>query len=226
MAGMTTSASAPRRRPLADPRLLIGLLLVAASVAATVGLVSAVDRRAQVYAATGPLEPGERIHASDLVARGVALDGSDSLYLAVGRMPKEGLVVTRAVARGELVPAAAVATTSDVDATTIVLRLATRVSGAVTPGATVDVWAAPPAATTSAAAGDAGGVVGSVPAVLVEDAAVVRVLDDDASLAADRDGSAVEVRIPRSRIARVLAAVAAGQGLSVVPAGLGLSSRP
>ncbi|MFW8745975.1 hypothetical protein, partial [Mesorhizobium japonicum] len=109
-------------------------------------------RRTQVYAASGPLEPGERIHASDLVARGVALDGSDSLYLAVGRIPKDGLVVTRGVARGELVPASSVATTSDIDSTTIVLRLATRVSGAVSPGATVDVWAAPPSVATSAAA--------------------------------------------------------------------------
>lgn len=227
MAGMTTSATAPppRRRPFADPRLLIGLLLVAASVAATVGLVMAVDRRIQVYAATAPLQPGERIHASDLVARGVALDGSDALYLPVGRIPEDGLVVTRAVAQGELVPAAAVGTTSDVDSTTIVLRLATRVSAAVSPGASVDVWAAAPSASTAAAAAGATGAATPPPAVLVEDAAVVRVLDDDAALSADRDGGAVEVRIPRSRIARVLAAIAAGDGLSVVPAGLGLSGR-
>jgi hypothetical protein len=222
---MTSSASAPRRRPFADPRLLIGLLLVVASVAATVGLVAAVDRRTQVYAATGPLEPGDRIRASDLVARGVALDGSDALYLAVGRIPEDGLVVTRPVAQGELVPASSVGTSSDVDATTIVLRLATRVSGAVAPGAEVDVWAAPPSAATSAA-GSAGGTAAAPPSVLVEDAAVVRVLDDDRSLTVDRDGSAVEVRLPRSRVARVLAAIAAGDGLSVVPAGLGLTARP
>jgi hypothetical protein len=224
----TASAPAPRRRPFADPRLLIGLLLVVASVAATVGLVAAVDRRTQVYAASGPLEPGDRIRASDLVARGVALDGSDTLYLAVGRIPKDGLVVTRPVAQGELVPASSVGTSSDVDATTIVLRLATRVSGAVAPGASVDVWAAPPSASSSAAASAAsvdGSTAAAPPAVLVEDAAVVRVLDDEQSLTVGRDGSAVEVRLPRSRIARVLAAIAAGDGLSIVPAGLGLSGR-
>ena len=70
---VTPSAPVPRRRPFADPRLLIGLLLVAASIAATVGIVAAVDRRTQVYAAAGPLQPGQRIDASDLVARGVAL---------------------------------------------------------------------------------------------------------------------------------------------------------
>ncbi|MGN6326494.1 hypothetical protein [Pseudolysinimonas sp.] len=219
---MTDTASAPplRRRPFADPRLLVGLLLVAASIAATAGIVAAVDRRVQVYAAAGPLEPGQRIAASDLVSRGVALDGSDSLYLGVGDVPRGGLVVTRAVAQGELVPAASVGRTSDVDATSLVLRVATRVSAAVKPGASIDVW--------SSAAPDPGATTGddapatAPPTVLVAGATVVRVLDEQQALAVDRDGSAVEVRLPRARVARVLAALAAGDQLAIVPAGLGL----
>jgi hypothetical protein len=188
---MTDSApaSAPRRRPFADPRLLIGLLLVAASIA-----------------------------ASDLVARGVALDGSDALYLGVGEVPRGGLVVTRAVAQGELVPASSVGRTSDVDATSLVLRLATRVSAAVKPGASIDVWSATPATTSAKLDGEDA----DPPAVLVSGATVVRVMDDDQALTADRDGSAVEVRLPRSRVARVLAAIAAGDDLSIVPEGLAL----
>jgi hypothetical protein len=229
--------AASRRRPFADPRLLIGLLLVAASVAATVGIVASVDRRTEVYAAAGPLEPGQRIDASDLVARGVALDGSDALYLGVGDLPRGGLVVTRPVAQGELVPASSVGRRADVDDTSIVLRLATRVSGAVRAGARVDVWAAAPATGLAVTAGgggggadadadadpDAGLAAPGAPAVIVPDATVVRVLDDDQSLTAGSDGSAVEVRLPRSRVARVLAAIAAGDDLAVVPAGLGLA---
>jgi hypothetical protein len=220
---MTDSASvaapAPRRRPFADPRLLIGLLLVVASVAATVGIVLATDRRTEVYVAAGPLEPGQRIAASDLVRRGVALDGADSLYLGVGDVPRGGLVVTRAVAQGELVPAASVGRSSDVDATSLVLRLATRVSAAVKPGASIDVWSAPPAAATNASTDAA---AAAPPSVLVSGATVARVLDDDQSLTVDHQGSAVEVQLPRSRVARVLAAIAAGDELAVVPAGLGL----
>jgi hypothetical protein len=214
----STPAPAPRRRPFADPRLLIGLLLVAASVAATVGIVAAADRRVQVYAAAGPLEPGQRIAASDLVARGVALDGSDSLYLGIGDVPRGGLVVTRAVAQGELVPASSVGRTSDVDATSLVLRLATRVSAAVRPGASIDVWSATPAT----AAAQLEGASVDPPTVLVSGATVVRVIDDDQALTVDHEGSAVEVRLPRSRVARVLAAIAAGDDLSIVPEGLGL----
>jgi hypothetical protein len=212
------SAALPRRRPFADPRLLIGLLLVAASVAATVGIVAAADRRATVYAAAGPLQPGQRIHADDLVARGVALDGSDELYLGIGDLPRDGLVVRRSVAEGELVPASSVGRSADVEATSLVLRLATRVSGAVRPGARIDVWSVPPAPPGAATDGAEAGP----PVVLVSGAGVVRVLDDDRGLTVDHEGSAVEVRLPRARVSRVLAAIAAGDDLAVVPAGLGL----
>lgn len=220
LAPIPSSARAPRRRPFADPRLLVGLLLVIASIAATVGIVAAVDRRTEVYAAAGPLQPGQRIAAADLVVRGVALDGSDRLYLGVGRMPRGGLVVTRPVAQGELVPASSVGRTSDVDATSLVLPLATRVSAAVRPGADVDVWSAPPAATSGASGADAA----DPPAVLVAGATVVRVIDDDQGLSVDRAGGAVEVRLPRGRVARVLAAIAADEQLAVVPAGMPLGS--
>ena len=222
---MTAPASvpAPRRRPFADPRLVIGLLLVAASVAATVGIVVAVDRRTEVYAAAGALEPGQRIAASDLVTRGVSLDGSDTLYLGVGQVPRGGLVVTRAIAQGELVPASSVGRTSDVDATSLVLRLATRVSGAVRPGAAVDVWSAPPASPGITGKADDAGA--APPAVLVPGATVIRVLDDDQTVTVGHEGSAVEVRLPRSRVARVLAAIAADEQLAVLPEGLGLRDR-
>lgn len=226
-------APVPRRRPFADPRLLLGLLLVAASVAATVGIVAAVDRRVSVYAAAGPLEPGQRIAAADLVARGVVLDGSDALYLSPGDVPSSGLVVTRAVAQGELVPASSVGRRADADDTSLVLRLATRVSGAVRPGASIDVWSAAPATGIASRSGTGeGGTDGDAgsgpqpPSVIVAGATVVRVLDDDQSLTVDHAGSAVEVRLPRARVARVLAAIAAGDDLAVVPAGLGLTDAP
>ena len=65
------TADAVRGRHVVDPRLLIGVGLVAVSVAGVVGLVSAVDARTTVYAAAGPLSPGDRIDRGDLVERSV-----------------------------------------------------------------------------------------------------------------------------------------------------------
>jgi hypothetical protein len=79
-------------------------------------------------------------------------------------------------------------------------------------GATVDVWASPADAETRGF---------GAPLVLVSDAVVVRVVEDE-GLVSSRGGGAVEVLVPRSRVARVLQAQAAGDALAVVPAGLAL----
>ncbi|MBN9141024.1 MAG: hypothetical protein J0H23_09385 [Micrococcales bacterium] len=201
-----------RRRGAIDMRLVVGLVLVAASVAGVVALVGALDRRTTVYAAASALSPGDRIDRGDLVERSVALDGADALYLREGELPADGLVVVRAVRDGELLPRAAVGDAAGVRSTALVLELAAPASSSVRSGATVDVWASP-------AHADGRGF--GAPVVLVADAVVVRVVEDDGLVAA-RGGGAVEVLVPRGRVARVLQAQANGDALAVVPAGLPL----
>lgn len=223
-------AAPRRRRATLDPRLVLGVLLVLGSVAGVVGIVSAADRRITVYAAAAALVPGERIDAGDLVRRTVALDGADRLYLAAGDIPSDGLVVTQPIAKGELLPASAVGSTAGVRSTSLVLQLAARVSGAVVPGAVVDLWAATPTQAASAALAEDASSTASAPAVLVAGATVVRVLDEnDGGFAVDGRGSSIEVLVPRTRVARLLEAIADEDALAAVPAGLPLStsgSRP
>ncbi|CAN5270188.1 hypothetical protein BH11ACT3_BH11ACT3_22260 [soil metagenome] len=217
---MPKSGGAARRRRISiDARLVFGVLLVAASVAGVMGIVVAADRRMTVYAASDSFGPGDRIHVDDLLVRSVALDGGDALYLTPGAVPDEGLVITQVVREGELVPTAAVGSVAGRRTTSIVLELTAPVSAAVVPGALVDVWSAPAAATGQIASL---GTFGP-PVVLSSDAIVVRVLDDDGPVAASQ-GAAVEVLVPRSRIARFLQAIANGDALAVVPAGLPLGS--
>ena len=231
-------ADAPSRRfskagrNAPDLRLVLGVLLVVGSVVGVYGIVAAADRRVTVYAAAAALTPGERIDAGDLVQRSVALDGADRLYLAVGRIPSGGLVVTQPVAKGELLPTSSVGSTSGVRSTSLVLQVATRVSGAVVPGATIDIWAAadPDAVgggtssgtsdTPSTGAGAATSVDASAPTVIVPGATVVKVLDDSGGFSVASSGSSVEVLVPRSRVARLLQAIAQKASLAVVPAGI------
>jgi flagella basal body P-ring formation protein FlgA len=224
------------RRPKAtrnapDLRLVLGVLLVVGSVAGVFAIVAAADRRVAVYAAASALTPGERIDAGDLVQRSVALDGSERLYLAAGRIPSGGLVVTQPVAKGELLPTSAVGSTTGVRSTSLVLQLATRVSGAVVPGASIDIWAAPDSdgvgavtlsGTPSDDSGDpdAAAADAAAPTVLVSGATVVRVLDDSGGFSVASSGSSVEVLVPRTRVARLLEAIAQKAALAVVPAGI------
>lgn len=214
---MTASDPRPRRRFVLDIRLLLGLLLVAGSVAAVLALVGAADARIAVYAAAETLAPGDRVNADDLVERSVALDGAEQLYLRVGEIPEDGFVVAQPVAAGQLVPLSAAGSTDGVRATSLVLQLAGPVSAIVETGTLVDVWGV--AAPGQGEHGESAGT----PVVLVSQATVVRVLEEDAMIAGG-GSSTVEVLVPRIRVARLLQAIANGDALAAVPAGLPLGS--
>jgi hypothetical protein len=217
---MTDPGSTRRRRFAVDVRLVIGLLLVAASVAAVTLLVGAADTRVSVYAAAEALAPGDRIDADDLVERSVALDGAEELYLRVGDVPADGIVVVQPVAAGQLVPMSAAGSADGQRATSLVLQLAGPVSTVVETGSLVDVWGV--ALSDDAAPGERGT---GTPVVLVSQATVVRVLEDDTLIAgAGGAASTVEVLVPRSRVARLLQAIAHGDALAAVPSGLPLGS--
>ena len=222
---MTASVPRPRRRFALDVRLLLGLLLVAGSVVAVMALVGAADARITVYAAAETLAPGDRIDADDLVERSVALDGAEDLYLRVGQIPEDGIVVAQPVAAGQLVPMSAAGTTDGVRATSLVLRLAGPVSTVVETGTLVDVWSVPAPGRSSIGSSPDGEDVAGTPVVLVSGATVVRVLEEDTLIAGGGGGSTVEVLVPRTRVARLLQAIANGDALSVVPTGLPLGSR-
>lgn len=221
--------SAPDRRPgrrrLIDPRLLIGLGLVLASVAGVVGVVAAADATTPVYAAAKDLAPGERVRHGDLVQRSVVLDGAAEHYLAPGDVPSEGLVVVRPVAGGELIPGRALQAASTLDSASVVLAVDGRLGTAIRSGARVDVWAAAESTSGARAAqapADDGAVEAGAdpvagPVVLAADAVVVEVLRDEGLVAAG-GGVSVEVQVPRDRLGDVLQAVADDLVLSLVPA--------
>jgi hypothetical protein len=200
-------------------RLLVGVGLVVASVAGVLGIVGAMDQRVSVYVAASTFAPGEHIDEGDLLEREVALDEAGALYLGVGAIPDGGLIVTSVVRRGELVPTSSVGTTQGRRATAIVLTLTTPASEAVVAGASVDVWSAPADSGDPSTAGGFG-----PPAVLTSDAVVVRVVEQSGIVAAS-DGQQVEVLVPRTKIARLLQAIANGDAIAVVPAGLPLAQQ-
>ena len=189
-----------------DPRLVIGLLLVVASVAGVYTIVAAADRSALVYSATAPLTPGERVYPADLGLSTVRLGDTIDHYLAAGDVTSDGVLITRAVAAGELIPASAVGSPASLRLASVVVAVSGQLSKSIAPGAIVDVWASPVLDDR----------MFGPPTVLVGSATVVRVLDSSGLISNDR-ARAVELLIPRDRIARVLEAIADGSAVSLVP---------
>ena len=204
---MDTSARPWKRSFAFDPRLAIGLALVVASVAGVWAIVTAADTSVQVYAAREPLSPGDRIQSADLEMRSVRLDGAGALYLAPGDVPAAGYVVTRSIARGELVPTSAVGEVDGLRLTSLVLTMGGQLAASVQPGSPVDVWASHE--------GENGAF--GPPVVIVAGANVVRLIESDSFVASDRT-TGIEVLVPKSHVARLLEAVANDDAIAVVPA--------
>jgi hypothetical protein len=197
------------RRFWFDPRFAIGIALIVVSVAGTAFVVTAADSSVDVLAARGVLVPGETVGSHELVVTRVALEQADSLYLEPADVPDAGVVVTRTVAAGELVPVSAVGSAAGLDSTTLVISVAGRLAQSIVPGTTVDVWAA--------TAGEDGTF--GPPVVITPSATVVRIVKPDGLVVDESDGS-VELVVPQQTVARLLEAVANDDSLSVVPSSI------
>jgi hypothetical protein len=123
-----------------DPRLLIGVLLVVASTAGVIALLESQNDTTQVYAARDDLAVGSEFGADDLVAVPVQLGDAAGSYLMVADGVPEGAVATRLVTGGELVPAAAVGTSDELDRKPIGLTVEDPLPTGTAAGDRVDVW--------------------------------------------------------------------------------------
>ncbi|CAA9251359.1 MAG: hypothetical protein AVDCRST_MAG52-2094 [uncultured Blastococcus sp.] len=191
-----------------DLRLVLGVLLVLASVLLGARVVAAADATVPVWAVAGDLAAGTELTSDDLVAVDVRLDDSAGAYLSTGTRP-EGRTLARAVREGELLPRSALEESDEL------VQLALPVqSGYVPPGLQrgqlVDVYAvADPAAGATAVAD------GSV--TLVVSRAPVQALSGRSEGVLSTPTSAVQVvvAVAAEDAADVLAAIA-GRPLVVV----------
>lgn len=212
------SSSAPRGRGIRDrfdPRLLIGLALVAASMLGVLTLVAAVDDATSVWATRSALVPGQRISDGDLVERRVRLGDAARLYASASDGAVVGSLVQRAVPAGELVPVSALGEGGTAALAPVMLSLRGELSRSITAGGAVDVWATR----------QLGSGTWSAPAVIVPNAIVVRI-SEPSGVSVGGSESAVEVLVPRNRLAAVLDAKANGDALALVTAAIGGSPTP
>jgi hypothetical protein len=146
-----------------DLRLVLGVLLVLASVLLGARVVTAADATVPVWSAAGDLAAGTVLADGDLVAVQVRLDDVAQQYLATSTRP-EGRVLGRAVRAGELLPRSAL------EEATGLVQLALPVQAGYVPpglarGQVVDVYAVadPAVGAGGPTGGDVDLVVGAAP---------------------------------------------------------------
>lgn len=185
-----------RRPSWRDPRLGIGIVLVALSVALGTWAVSAAGRTVPVWSASRTITPGESLEG--LVALEVPPHMVENYISA--EEPPEG-VSDRVIGAGELIPASAVVTATDLDIRTVVVTSDGELSPLVVPGTRVDLWLSP----------DDG-----EPAFAVLEDIVVRSLVESSSAFASQ-GASVELVLESQQVGTVITAMNDGGSMVVVP---------
>ncbi|PZR51541.1 hypothetical protein DNL40_15990 [Xylanimonas oleitrophica] len=199
-----------RRPTWRDPRLVVGVVLVALAVALGSWAVSAASRTVPVWAADAPLTPGEPLSAAALRTVDVRLGGGADLYLPADTPLPADAVVTRVVQPGELVARSAVGAAADVDLRSVAVPVSGGLSDRIRKGRVVDLWFVPaPARTPGTEAPQPRSVVEGVLVEQVDAASTGLVVGSTATL---------HVLVPTDELPSVLGALGADGSVTVVPA--------
>jgi hypothetical protein len=149
---MTDTPLAPPRATRAvtpgwrDPRMWVGIAIVAASVLVGALVLGASDDTEPVWAAAQTLGTGHTLTADDLTVRRVHFaDPSDAdLYYSAGEALPADLRLVHGIGAGELLPRGAVGAAATDQLRQVPISVAAdQVPGAVSAGASVDVYLRP-----------------------------------------------------------------------------------
>jgi hypothetical protein len=192
-----------------DPRLLIGLVLVFASIAIGARLMAAADRTIPVFAAGRTLPTGTALSADDLAVVRMRLTGSDAAFLDARAPVPASRVLLRTVGAGEPVPIAALGDAGQVRLRPVAIPVDGPVPGELRAGGLVDVWAA--------AKDVRGGGAGYLDSQRIASAAEVAQVDAESGGLRAGSGSAVQVLLPPDDLPAVLNALAGDARIAVLP---------
>lgn len=167
-AGTAPQAARTSRPGWRDPRLWIGIAIIAACIVVGARVLGAADDTVAVWAVRADAGAGAVLTSADLEAHRVRFASPDDLagYLRADQPLPDTLSLTRSVGAGELVPRAALA--ADTPADTVQLPLAVdpaQVPPGVHSGSVVDVYvvgdavARPGTGQVGAGGGGGGGAV-------------------------------------------------------------------
>jgi hypothetical protein len=129
-----------------DPRLWVGVALVAVSVVAGARLLGGADDSVTVWSAASDLAAGDTLTAEDLVSSSVRFEEPSDLdrYLATDEPLPDELRLVRGLGAGELVPAGALGSAEDTYTVSLSLSFPVDlVPSGITTGSLVELWVVP-----------------------------------------------------------------------------------
>jgi len=211
MATIRRTARVPGSRGVwRDPRFVIGIVLIAASVLGCVLLVSQARGGIAVYQTTRAVAAGEPLDATNTHV--VSARPESDAYLPEGAL-HEADVAARSLGAGELVPAGAVTSAADVDHRRLLVTVSTGLPDSAGPGDGLELWFVP-----SARAGVGAAEEDTSPRLVSDSVTLIRI-GEAATAIGSAGGMRLEVRVPVEDLADVLAATGGDGSLTAVPLG-------
>jgi hypothetical protein len=138
-----------------DPRLWIGVAIIAASVLIGARLLGSADQTVAEWAVAADSAAGTELDVGDLTVARVRFESSEdaALYLSAEQPPPEGARLARDVSRGELLPRSALDSASSAHLAELPLDFVdSGVAATLHRGDRVDVFVTSPASDAEAAA--------------------------------------------------------------------------
>jgi len=205
------TATRLRRPGWRDPRLLVGLVLIAASVALGSWAVTTAQHTVPVYVARDVLVPGDALTSAALVVADVRLGDDVDGYLRADEPLPDGAVLLRAVGARELVPVAAVGSAADLDVRAVPVALSGPAPSGLVAGSRVDLWFTPEAGNGAGAP-----AADRVPRELAAALTVAELSSPDGAFVGG-GARTVHVLVPVDDLPSVLGALASGGTVDLVP---------
>jgi hypothetical protein len=206
MSAGTVSGGARLKKPSwKDPRLVVGILLVLASMAGVISVLGAADQTTEAYAAREPIAVGEPLTEDKLHRVKVRLGDLEPRYLTPQSGLAKGLVAVQRIGKDQLVPHDSLGEQDLLERKPVAVTIEEVLPAQAVAGSRVDVWVALPDARNGF----------SQPTLLLAGAEIAQLTPGSTALGSARS-TVVMVLVPDSQMPQLLGAQANKAKISVV----------
>ncbi|HEY6741355.1 MAG TPA: hypothetical protein VI110_03280 [Lapillicoccus sp.] len=193
-----------------DARLLVGLVLVLLGTALGARIIAISDDTVPMYAASTAIRPGDHLTSDNVRRVDVQLGDETSRYLSARSAVPDDSYALRDIPDGELVPVSAVGTRSSVTVQPVTVEVDANSARGLPANAVVDVWVSSRDAQSTQER--------YLEATLALERVSVSPVNQDASrFGAAASSMAVQLRVPRDKVAEIIAAVDRQSRFTLVP---------
>ncbi|MET1021993.1 MAG: hypothetical protein ABWX69_07325 [Arthrobacter sp.] len=210
--GMATGGARLKKPSWKDPKLLVGVLLVLASVVGVIALVGAADQTAEAYTAREAIAVGEKLTVDKLNRVKVRLGDVEQHYLTPATGLADGLVAAQRIGKDQLVPRDSFGQLDSLDRKPVAVTIDDVLPPQAVAGSRVDVWVALPDTRNGF----------SQPSLLLPGAEIAQITPGSTALGSARS-TVVMVLVADEQMPKLLGAQANKAKISVVwnPGGAG-----